>query len=172
MQQEFITLTQFLAMIGEPLYSPWRTVDQEDINTFANATSDHQWIHTDTERAKREAPFGGTIAHGFLSLSLLSPLAFDTLPKIETTTHAMNYGFDTIRFLSPVKCNAKIRARFELIGVEVRVSGRVLKHYKAVLEVEGSRQPALTAQWIILAIIDPDTIEESGKFGCCAHLHL
>lgn len=153
---------------GAPVYSPWRQVTQEMIDAFASATDDHQWIHTDPEKAAKEAPFGGTIAHGFLTLSLLSTLTFEALPQIETTEMAMNYGFDKIRFMAPVKSNAKVRAKYLLVGADIRVSGRVLTHYDVSLEIEGSVKPAFTARWITMAVIDPETVDEAGKYGICA----
>lgn len=153
---------------GDPMYSDWREVSQEMIDAFANATDDHQWIHTDPERAAEEAPFGGTIAHGFLTLSLLSTLTFEALPQIETTEMAMNYGFDKIRFMAPVKSGAKVRAKYVLVGADIRVSGRVLTHYDVALEIEGSVKPAFTARWITMAVISPDAVDETGKYGICA----
>ena len=105
-----------------------------------------------------ETPFGGTIAHGFLTLSLLSTLAFETLPVIETTTMGMNYGFDRIRFAAPVRAGARVRARFRLTDADIRPSGRVLTSYDVELEIEGSKKPAFTAEWKTLSVIDPETV--------------
>ncbi|MBB5073929.1 acyl dehydratase [Bartonella callosciuri] len=132
--------------------SQWRLVTQDMINQFAGATDDHQWIHVDEERAKK-TPFGGTIAHGFLTLSLLSTLAYEALPELEGATMGINYGFDKIRFMSPVKTGARVRARFVLSDAEVRLSGRVVFHYGVTVEIEQFKKPALTAQWLIVAMV-------------------
>lgn len=161
-----VSLAQLRDNIGKQAgVSPWRDVTQEMINAFATATDDHQWIHIDPKRAKAETPFGGTIAHGFLTLSLLSTLAFEALPQIETTEMGMNYGFDRVRFMAPVMSGARVRATFDLAGADIRISGRVLTHYDVTLEIEGSKKPAFTARWVTMSVIDPDTVDQSGKFG-------
>jgi acyl dehydratase len=150
-----IPLSSVKAGIGTTLFSGWRDVTQGMIDDFARATDDHQWIHTDPARAAVETPFGGTIAHGFLTLSLLSTLAYEALPVIETTSMGMNYGFDKIRFAAPVRSGAKVRGRFTLKDADIRPSGRVLTTYDVALEIEGSAKPAFAAEWIIMAVIDP-----------------
>jgi acyl dehydratase len=150
-----IRLDALKGMIGQSAYSHWREVTQVMINGFAAATDDFQWIHTDPERAAAETPFGGTIAHGFLTLSLLSTLAYEALPAIETTSMGMNYGFDRIRFAAPVRAGARVRAKFVLTDADIRPSGRVLTSYDVTLEIEGSAKPAFTAQWKTLSVIDP-----------------
>ncbi len=151
-----ITLDGLRAAVGhEAGLSPWRTVTQEMIDKFAGATDDHQWIHVDPARAAAETPFGGTIAHGFLTLSLLSTLAFETLPMIEGSTMGVNYGFDRIRFASPVKSGARVRARFKLTDADIRPSGRVLCTYDVALEIENILKPAFSAIWLTLSVIDP-----------------
>lgn len=169
MTQKTIPLSTIRESVdGAAMYSDWRPVTQTMIDMFADATDDHQWIHVDPERAAKEAHFGGTIAHGFLTLSLLSTLTFEALPQIETTQMAMNYGFDKIRFMAPVKSGAKVRAKYELVGADIRVSGRVLTHYDVTLEIEGSLKPAFTARWVTMAVIDPEAVDEAGKYGVCA----
>ena len=153
-----IAVAALPGLIGQDAVSPWRVVSQDMINDFAKATDDFQWIHVDPERAAREAPFGGTIAHGFLTLSLLSTLAYETLPVIETTTMGMNYGFDKIRFAAPVRAGAKVRARFKLTDADIRPSGRVLTSYDVTLEIEGSVKPAFAAEWKTLSVIDPEAV--------------
>src|SRR5690606_8146493 len=118
--------------------SPWRTVSQEMIDKFADATDDYQFIHVDPVRAAAETPFGGTIAHGFLSLSLLSTLAYETIPPIREAGIGVNYGFDRVRFASPVKAGARIRARFKLAELTVRPSGWLHFNYEVTVEIEGS----------------------------------
>jgi acyl dehydratase len=157
-----IPLSAIKALVGQEAVSPWRLVTQDMINGFAAATDDHQWIHTDPARAAAETPFGGTIAHGFLTLSLLSTLAYETLPVIETTTMGMNYGFDKIRFAAPVRAGTQVRARFKLTDADIRPSGRVLTSYDVTLDIEGSVKPAFTAEWKTLSVIDPAEVAKLG----------
>lgn len=151
-----ITTDQLLSGVGTEVgVSPWRTVTQTMIDQFADATDDHQFIHCDPERAAAETPFGGTIAHGFLTLSLLSTLAYEALPMLEGATMGINYGFDKLRFLSPVKTGSRVRARFKLADADIRPSGRVVNHYDVTLEIENSLKPALTATWLTIAVVEP-----------------
>lgn len=151
-----ISLETLLAGVGREVgISPWRAVTQHMIDLFADATDDHQFIHCDPERAARETPFGGTIAHGFLSLSLLSAMAFETLPPLERSTMGVNHGFDQVRFLAPVKTGSRIRTRFVLAEVKARPSGWVQVTHDVTVEIEGSAKPALTARWLTLAFVDP-----------------
>ena len=143
------------AVGGEIGVSSWRTVSQEMIDKFADATDDHQFIHVDPARAA-ETPFGGTIAHGFLSLSLLSTLAYETIPPIEGTDIGVNYGFDRVRFVAPVRSGARVRGRFALAEMTVRPSGWVHFNYDVTVEIEGSAKPALTARWLTLARLPAD----------------
>jgi acyl dehydratase len=153
--KDAITLDQVREAIGTEIgCSEWRVVTQEMINQFADATDDHQFIHVDPVKAT-ETPFGGTIAHGFLTLSLLSTLAYEALPMIEGATMGINYGFDKVRFMTPVKSGARVRARFKLADADIRPSGRVVNHYEVALEVEGSIKPALTATWLTIAVVTP-----------------
>ena len=152
---EPVSLEEAMTNVGKEIgVSPWRVVSQDMIDTFADATDDHQFIHVDPERAAAEGPFGGTIAHGFLSLSLLSAMAYETIRPIAGTTTGVNYGFDTLRFLSPVKSGASVRARFKLADLQARPSGWVHVNYDVAIEIEGSKKPALTARWLTLAIMD------------------
>lgn len=134
--------------------SPWRVVSQEMIDKFAEATDDHQFIHVDPERAAAETPFGGTIAHGFLSLSLLSTMAYETIRPLENAGMGINYGFDRLRFVTPVKSGARVRARFILAELTARPSGWVHMNYDVTIEIEDSKKPALTARWLTLAVIE------------------
>ena len=134
--------------------SSWRLVSQARIDAFADATDDHQFIHVDPERAAREAPYGGTIAHGFLSLSLLSAFAFEAIPPLEGTTLGINYGFDKVRFQAPVKTGTRVRGRFKLVTVNVRPSGWIEVAHDATVEIENSKKPALTARWLTLTVLD------------------
>lgn len=150
-----ISLDEARAAVGQEIgISPWRVVSQEMIDKFADATDDHQFIHVDPVRAAAETPFGGTIAHGFLSLSLLSTLAYETIPPIEGSSIGVNYGFEQVRFPAPVKAGARIRARFKLAEMIVRPSGWLHFNYDVTIEIEGSLKPALTARWLTLGKID------------------
>lgn len=150
------TLDELQAMVGqESGLSPWRTVTQTMIDQFADATDDHQFIHCDPARAKTETPFGGTIAHGFLTLSLLSAFAFETAPKVEGADIGINQGFDTVRFVAPVKTGSRIRARFKLADLKIRPSGWIHVTNDVTIEIEDSVKPALTARWLTLTFVPP-----------------
>ena len=125
--------------------SPWLTVTQERIDGFADATDDHQWIHVDAERAA-SGPFGATIAHGFLSLSLL-PKLVQSVYKVDGVKMGVNYGLNKVRFTSPLPVGSRIRARVELTDVS-DVSGGVQLTLGVTVEVEGSEKPALVAEWL------------------------
>ena len=144
----FATLDEIRTRIGEEIgVSSWLTVDQERIDAFAEATEDRQFIHTDPAAAAR-TPFGGTIAHGFLSLSLLSRMGSEVLLAPEGVKMALNYGLDRARFLAPVKAGARVRGRFTLDSVEERAPGQLLMRYSVSVEIEGQDKPALTAVWL------------------------
>lgn len=133
--------------------SDWLTVDQSRIDRFADTTEDHQFIHVDPERAARETPFGGTIAHGFLSLSLLSHLASRAGSiRIRDASMSINYGLDKVRFLNPVRVDSRIRARFELASAEEKKPGQYLLKHNVTVEIENEDKPALIAEWLSLAI--------------------
>jgi len=139
----------FVKLVGQELgVSDWITIDQKQIDAFAHATNDHQFIHIDPERAKRETPFGGTIAHGFLSLSVLSGLAYEAMPTLNGAAMSVNYGFDKIRFLTPVRAGKRVRARFVLTEVNVKSPQEMLARTNTTLEIEGEPKPALIADWL------------------------
>ena len=127
--------------------SSWLTVDQARIEAFADATDDHQFIHVDPDAAAR-TPFGGTIAHGFLTLSLLSRMAADAMLVPEGVKMAVNYGFDRVRFLAPVKSGKRLRGRFVLDSIEEKAPGQWLLRHTVTVEIENEDKPALTAQWL------------------------
>ena len=155
-RRKLVPLTAYRQLLNGPeQVSDWLLVDQSMIDTFADATRDHQFIHVDRERAESETPFGGTIAHGFLTLSLLSALAFDAMPGVERTRMGVNYGFERVRFLSPVKSGARVRGKFRLVGLIERAVS-IQSAWNTVVEVEGMVKPAIEAHWITLALIDPD----------------
>jgi acyl dehydratase len=129
--------------------SGWLTVGQERITAFADATEDRQFIHVDPEAAGR-TPFGGTIAHGFLTLSLLSRMAADTILVPDTTKMVVNYGLDRVRFLAPVRSGKRVRGRFSLDGVEEKAPGQILLRHVVTVEIEDEDKPALSAVWLTL----------------------
>jgi acyl dehydratase len=146
------SLDEIRARIGEEIgVSSWLTVDQHRIDAFAEATEDRQFIHIDPSAAA-QTPFGGTIAHGFLSLSLLSRMAAETMLIPEGTKMALNYGLDRIRFLAPVKSGARVRGRFTLDSVEEKAAGQYLMRHIVTVDIEGQEKPALTAVWLGLII--------------------
>ena len=132
--------------------SPWVKVDQNMIDKFANVTLDPQFIHIDAERAKTETPFGGTIAHGFLSLSLASKFAIDTFPPEPGQVMSINYGLNKVRFLNPVKTGARIRGRFTMNSVIRKSELQILRELGLTIEIENEPTPALYAEWLGLAI--------------------
>ncbi len=142
-----ISLDELPGLVGQEVgVSPWLTVDQAKIDRFADVTGDMQWIHVDVERATREA--GGPIAHGFLSLSLMSAMAADNW-RVAGYTSALNYGFDRVRFTAAVPAGGKIRLRETLLRVDPRESA-VLVSRHCVVELEGSDRPAVIADWLTL----------------------
>lgn len=153
-----LTIDEARALVGKEVgLSSWRVVSQEMIDKFADATDDHQFVHTDPERAAAESPYGGTIAHGFLSLSLLSAMTFEAVPSLEGMTLGVNFGFERIRFVAPVRSGARIRARFVLAHFRLRPSGIAEINHDVTVEIENSPRPALTAYWLTLAMPDRRT---------------
>lgn len=131
--------------------SKWFTIDQALISAFGKLTQDEYFIHMDPERAKKETPFGGSIAHGFLTLSMLSAMAYDALPDLEGRTMGMNYGFDKIRFLSPVPAGARVRAHFVVAEATAKSDREMVVRYAVSVEIEGKGKPALAAEWLTIA---------------------
>jgi acyl dehydratase len=132
--------------------SDWILVDQAAINAFADVTGDHQFIHVDPEAAAK-TPFGGTVAHGFLTLSLLSQMAAGVMLRPEGLKMAVNYGFERVRFLSPVRAGKRVRGRFTLGSAEEKRPGQWQMLHQVTVEIEGEDKPALTADWIGLIFI-------------------
>jgi acyl dehydratase len=148
-----VTRKQLDALVGEQLgMSDWFLVDQERVNRFADVTLDHQFVHVDVERAK-QTPFGGTIAHGFLTLSLLVPLCLEFIPVIEKRKLIVNYGFDKVRFAAPVRVGKRIRANAKLASVEERKPGNVIIKIDVTVEIENEDKPAVVAEWLSLHVI-------------------
>lgn len=147
------TLDELRALIGEELgVSRWFDVDQSRIDSFADSTEDHQFIHVDPESAAK-TPFGGTIAHGFLTLSLLSAMVYEAGPSLKGITMGVNYGFNKIRFLSPVRSGKRVRGRFQLLKLE-EAPGQVTYTQAVTVEIEGEEKPALIAEWIGRAYLE------------------
>jgi acyl dehydratase len=142
------SLDEIRAHVGREVgVSSWLTIDQPRIDAFAEATEDRQFIHTDPAAAA-QTPFGGTIAHGFLSLSLLSRMAADAMLIPQGVKMAVNYGFDRVRFLAPVCSGRRVRGRFVLDSVEEKAPGQVLMRHSVTVEIDGEDKPALTAIWL------------------------
>lgn len=133
--------------------SRWFQLDQPKVNAFADLTEDHQFIHVDPARAAADSPFGGTIAHGFLTLSMLTAMSLDILPSIENTAVSINYGFDRIRFLTPVPVGSRVRGRFTLTGLVDKGRNQHLATYAVSVEADGLARPALAANWLILTVL-------------------
>jgi acyl dehydratase len=132
--------------------SSWTTLEQARIDAFARCTGDDQWIHVDVERAVREGPFGGTIAHGFLTLSLLAPTCFEVLVAQVACKQALNYGLDKVRFLAPVRAGRQVRNRLKLIAVDEKGAGRFLVTTENTIEILGEQKPALVATALVLLV--------------------
>lgn len=132
--------------------SDWSLIDQARIDAFAEVTEDHQFIHVDPEAAKA-TPFGGTVAHGFLTLSMLSHLAKNSLLILEGVKMGVNYGFEKVRFMAPVRSGRRIRGHFTLISAQEKAPGQWRFKYAVKVEIEGEAKPALMAEWLSLQFI-------------------
>ena len=144
-----VTQDELKALVGSHIgTSDWLTVDQAMINKFAEATGDHQFIHVDVEKAKL-TPFGGTIAHGFLSLSIMPVLtAMTDMPRLDNIKMGVNYGGNKTRFLAPVRSGKRVRGHFKLLEIEEKRPGQWQQTVEYTLEIEGEDKPALIAEWI------------------------
>jgi acyl dehydratase len=153
MSQPTLTIEEMNAYVGREVgLSRWFLIDQKRIDAFADATEDWQFIHVDPEAAKA-TPFGATVAHGFLTLSMLSAIAYDALPKVSGLAMGVNYGFEKVRFVAPVRAGRRIRGRFRLTALTQR-SEREWQSRKAVtVEIEGEDKPALAADWLSLYVL-------------------
>jgi len=150
--RETMGLGRLKALVGSEVgVSDWIRVDQERIDAFAAVTGDHQFIHVDPEAA-RLTPFGTTIAHGFLTLSLMSAMGYAAMPMLEGARMGVNYGFNRLRFLAPVKSGSNIRGRFRLEDVTER-GDAVQTTYAVTVEIEGEEKPALAAEWVTLSYV-------------------
>ncbi|GAB5499419.1 MAG: MaoC family dehydratase [Pseudohongiellaceae bacterium] len=148
-----VSTEQLASWIGKEVgVSDWITVDQARINQFADATGDHQYIHVDPERAA-QTPFGSTIAHGFLTMSLMVVMGYEGSLKLENAVMGINYGFDKLRFVNPVKVNSRIRGRFVLLGAEQKKPNHYLLKHEVTVEIEGESKPALIAEWLGMTVV-------------------
>ncbi|WP_213774903.1 MaoC family dehydratase [Bradyrhizobium sp. dw_78] len=144
-----VSLEAYQAMVGHEVgVSAWHLVDQPRIDRYADVIEDRQFIHVDPERARKETSFGATIAHGFLTMSLLSIMSYEVMPVIEGTTMGVNYGFDRLRFISPVRAGSRVRGRFILTEAKLRKPGELQSRTSVTVEIEGEEKPALVADWI------------------------
>ncbi len=153
-----LTFENMGSMVGQHLgTSDWHEITQEAVNAFAQSTGDNQWIHVDVERAKRESPFGGPVAHGYLTLSLIAGLSLDLGMVPANTAAALNYGLDKVRFIAPVPVGAKVRLSVTLQGFEQRDNGQYLMKVSNTLEIQGSDKPALIAETLATLVPQPGT---------------
>src|ERR1700758_2058833 len=141
------------SFVGRELgVSDWVSVDQARIDAFAACTGDGQWIHVDVERARRESPFGGPIAHGYLTLSLVAAMIMELGLVPPDAATGLNYGLDKVRFIAPVKAGARVRTRARLLAAEPQAGGRLLLKVECTLEIEGEAKPALVAETLCMLI--------------------
>jgi len=150
-----IDLAELKAQEGSEVgVSCWFDITQARIDTFAEVTEDTFFIHLDAERAARETPYGGTIAHGFLTLSLFSAMAYNAVPRIAGALRSVNYGFNRLRFVSPVRSGSRVRGRFTLTRADDSKPGEVTLDYAVTVEIEGEARPALAAEWLTRHFLD------------------
>ena len=148
-----ITIAEFSQRVGQEVgVSRWLLIDQKRIDAFADATEDWQFIHVDPEAAKA-TPFGSTIAHGFLTMSMLSAAAYDAMPVISGLAMGVNYGFEKVRFVAPVRAGRRIRARFRLEALTPRGAHEWQSRTAVTVEIEGEAKPALVAEWLGLYVL-------------------
>jgi acyl dehydratase len=148
-KKPLVSLEAYQKLVGQEVgVSSWHLVDQKRIDAYADVIEDHQFIHVDPARAKAETSFGTTIAHGFLTMSLLSIMSYEVMPVISGTTMGVNYGFDKLRFISPVRSGSRVRGRFTLAEAKLRKPKELHSRTNVTVEIEGEEKPALAADWI------------------------
>lgn len=153
-----LTFDTMGARTGEVLgTSDWHEITQEDVNAFADCTLDRQWIHVEPERARKESPFGGPVAHGYLTLSLIGGLSLGLGIVPKGTAAALNYGLDKVRFLAPVPVGAKVRLHVKLMSFERKDNGQYLMKVENTIEIEGGDKPALIAETLAILVPGPGT---------------
>jgi len=149
-----ISVADLMKKVGQEIgVSQWHVVSQDMIDRFADVTHDYQFIHVDPVRAKKETPFGGTIAHGYLILSLVAPMSYEALPQIDGRVMGINYGLDKVRFLSPVRAGSRVRAHFKLKEVSPRSEKEVLLKNEITVELEGAEKPAVYAESLSVIVL-------------------
>ena len=149
-----VTLDALTARVGQEIgVSAWRTIDQPTIDAFAKLTGDQHFIHVDPARAAKVLPSGGTIAHGFFTLSLLSNMAYQVCPTIEGVRFPLNYGFNRLRFVAPVPVGSRVRGRFVLKAVDVIDASQRQIVYEASVEIDAAPKPALVAEWLTRVLV-------------------
>ncbi|MBU4196845.1 MAG: MaoC family dehydratase [Alphaproteobacteria bacterium] len=153
MAKTVMTTSELQSLVGQQVgISRWFEVSQARIDAFADCTEDRQFIHVDPEAAQT-TPFGGTIAHGFLTLSLASAMSYDAVAPLKGAVMGINYGFDRLRFLAPVRAGSRVRGRFRLLSAEDRGAGRWLLKHEITVEIEGDDKPALIAEWLGMQVM-------------------
>ncbi len=151
LNSETLTLARLPELVGREFLTPeWNTITQAQVNAFADCTGDHQFIHIDPDRVRAETAFPGTLAHGFLLLSLVAGVRQTNLPKITDAALTLNYGLDRLRFTQPVFVGQRVRYRLKVTAVEPRQGGRILLRQQATLEIEGQTQPGLVAELLVM----------------------
>src|SRR6266481_5416879 len=144
-----VSLSAYQNMFGHDAgVSSWHLVDQHRISVYVDVIEDDQFIRVDPERARKETAFGNTVAHGFLTMLLMSIMSYEVMPVIEGTTMGVNYGFDKLRFISPVRSGSRVRGRFVLAEAKLRNPTELLSRTNVTVEIEGEEKPALVADWI------------------------
>ncbi|MBE9475763.1 MAG: MaoC family dehydratase [Proteobacteria bacterium] len=150
---ENLTIEAYTGLVGQVIgHSGWITVDQKMIDGFCDVTGDYQFIHNDPERAKDDTPFGGTIAHGFLTLSLITQMYKDHVARLEGHEMIINYGLEGVRFLTPVPCGAHIRGQFTLKNLTKRREGQYLAENQVQVAIKGHDKPAMIGTWLTLLV--------------------
>ena len=153
MPMKIVSADQVKDFVGkETGLSDWVMIDQDRIDKFADVTEDHQFIHVDLEAAK-QTPFGTTVAHGFLSLSMLSKLAESSVLILDGVKMGVNYGFEKVRFMNPVKSGKRIRGRFTLMSADQKMPGQWSFKYAVKVEIEDEEKPALMAEWLSMQFV-------------------
>ncbi len=143
-----MTVDRLTDIIGQEMVSPWRDLTQDQVTAFADITGDRQWIHVDADRAGRESPYGGTIAHGFLTLALASRLLRDAVGSIDGARMGINYGLNKVRFPAPLPAGSRVRGRCTLQRVDA-VDGGVQATWSVLIEGDGSAKPCCAAEWLV-----------------------
>ena len=148
--EKTMSLDEIQTHVGQEIgVSDWFLIDQERINNFADTTEDHMFLHVDPEAAA-QTPFGGTIAHGLLTLSMMPVMAYQAVPGVSGTKMGVNYGYNRIRFMAPVSSGKRIRGRFVVQSVEPKSGGRMEIKHEATIEIEGEDKPALIGEWLTM----------------------